>query len=93
MSEHWKNAGHSIDKRISKVLESSEGYVTTVGDIARKINAPCGMVAWHLRQCITGCLLEKPRNGRIEDTKVTKAREIFALALEKMNTETGGFKK
>ncbi len=93
MNEPWKNTGHPMDGKISKVLENLEDWTTTLGNIARKIDVPPGTVAWHLRECITGYLLEKPKNGRIEDTKVTRACEIVELALKKVNAETGGVKK
>ena len=54
MNEPWKNTRHPMDGKIRKVLEKLDGPATTVGDIARKINAPCSNVEWHLRQCITG---------------------------------------
>ena len=93
MNEPWKNTGHPMDGKIRKVLEKLDGPATTVGDIARKINAPCSNVEWHLRQCITGFILQKPRKGPIEDTKVTKACEILSRALNKVPEQTGGPKK
>ena len=84
---------HKIDLEISKFLKNTQGLSNTVGDIARKINAPCSNVEWHLRQCIAGLILQKPRKGPIEDTKVTKACEILSRALNKVPEQTGGPKK
>ena len=84
---------HEIDLEISKVLENSKGSHTTLGDVAERIGAPCIVVRFHVTHCLIGLIVQKPKNGRIEDSKVTKSCEILKLALEKINAETGGFKK
>ncbi len=84
---------HKIDLEISKILENLEASHTTLGEIAKRTRASCIKVRFHLTHCLVDYLVQKPKNGRIEDSKVTKACEILKLALEKINAETGGFKK
>jgi DNA-binding transcriptional ArsR family regulator len=84
---------HKIDLEISKILENLEASHTTLGEIAKRTRASSIKVRFHLTHCLVDYLVQKPKNGRIEDSKVTKACEIVKLALEKINAETGGFKK
>ena len=84
---------HKIDLEISKFLKNSQGLSTTLGDIAKETGTPCIKVRFHVTHCLIGFIVQKPKNGRIEDSKVTKSGELFKLALEKLNAETGGSKK
>ena len=64
-----------------------------MGDVAERTGAPCIKVRFHVTHCLIGFIVRKPKNGRIEDSKVTKSCELFKLALEKINAQTGGPKK
>ena len=74
-------------------MENSKDPHTTLGEVAKRTMASCIKVRFHLTHCLADYLVQKPKNGRIEDSKVTKSGELFKLALEKLNALTGGSKK
>ena len=84
---------HKIDLEISKFLKNLQRLSTTLGDVAKETGTSCIKVRFHLTHCLIGYIVQKPKNGRIEDSKVTKSCELFKLALEKINAQTGGPKK